>query len=181
MGLSAACGFRVFAPLLVLSVAGMTGYHVPAAELGWISSWPAVALFGTATVMEIVAYYVPWLDNLLDTIATPAALLAGVLASASVLGDVPPLLQWTAAAVAGGGAAGLVQATTVLLRGKSSVATGGTANAIVATVENVLAIATAVLALIIPVVVATALVVVGIFAWRSLARARKFVAPSGCG
>jgi hypothetical protein len=170
--LSAACGFRVFAPLLVLSVAGVAGHFTPADELGWIASWPALSLFGTATLVEIVAYYVPWADNLLDTIASPAALVAGVLASASVLGDLSPVLQWSLAALAGGGSAGLVQGSTVLLRGVSSLTTGGFGNFAVASIENVLSVAMAVLALVVPLITAAAVLVVLVVAWRYAGRRR---------
>jgi hypothetical protein len=164
--LSAACGFRVFAPLLVLSVAGLSGYFTPAENLAWIATWPALALFATATVVEILAYYVPWADNALDAIATPAALLAGAVAAASVFGDLPTSWQWFLAAVAGGGSAGLVQAGTVVLRGTSSVTTGGAGNFVVATIENFLSFATAILALIVPLILAVALVAGGLFVWR---------------
>jgi hypothetical protein len=179
IGLSAACGFRVFAPLLVLSIAGVTGQFTPAPELAWLASPAALILLGTATVVEIVAYYVPGADNLLDTIASPAALVAGVLASASVLGDFPPYLQWVLAAVAGGGAAGLVQAGTVLLRGTSSVTTGGAGNFIVATIENVLSLVTAILALIMPLIVLAVGLALGITMWRYLRRRKRTVSNPG--
>lgn len=164
--LSAACGFRVFAPLLVLSAAGVTGHFTPAEELAWIATGPALMLFGTAALVEVAAYYIPWADNLLDALATPAAVVAGVLASASVLGDFSPYLQWTLAAVAGGGAAGVAQASTVVVRGVSTATTGGAGNFVVATVENVLAVATSALALVVPLAVAAAGLVAAFFAWR---------------
>lgn len=171
--LSAACGFRVFAPLLVLSAAGVTGHFTPAEELAWIATGPALILFGTATLVEIAAYYIPWADNLLDTLATPAAVVAGVLASASVLGDFSPYLQWTLAAVAGGGAAGVAQASTVVVRGVSTATTGGAGNFVVATVENILAIATSVLALMVPLVVAATVLVAAFLAWRWAVGSRR--------
>lgn len=116
-----------------------------------MSSWTAVALFATATLAEIVAYYIPWADNLLDSIATPSAVIAGFVVSASVLGDIPPLMQWSLAAIAGGGIAGLVQSGTVVLRGASSATTGGLANPVIATGENVMAFATPILAFFVPV------------------------------
>lgn len=175
--LSAACGFRVFAPLLVLSAAGLSGHFTPAENLAWISSWPALTLFGTATFVEIFAYYIPWADNALDAIATPAALIAGALAAASVFGDLPPVLQWFLAAVAGGGSAGLVQAGTVMLRGTSSVATGGTGNFAVATLENTLSLVTAVLALIVPMIMVAVLAASGLFFWRYVLRQRRKASP----
>jgi hypothetical protein len=177
--LAAACGFRVFAPLLVLSGAGLAGYFTPAEELAWIASWPAFGVLLTATVVEITAYYVPWADNMLDTIATPAAALAGVLASASVLGELPPSLQWTLAAVAGGGAAGLVQVGTVLLRGVSTVSTGGLGNHLVASVENLLAIATTVMALLVPLAAAALIFIAGLLTWRYIARRRSRALATG--
>jgi len=175
--LSAACGFRIFAPFLVLSAAAVSGYYTPADELSWIGSWTAVALFGTATAIEVLAYYVPWADNLLDTIATPAAMIAGIVASASVLGELPPALQWTLAAVAGGGAAGLVQAATVLLRGASSTTTGGLGNSVVSTTELVFAVAIAVLALLAPFVALALLVIAARFIWKYTLGRRSQTGP----
>ncbi len=77
IGLAAACGFRVFVPLLVVSIAAVSGNLELGSGSGWIRTWPALIVFAVATVLEIVAYYVVWLDNLLDTIATPAPAAAG--------------------------------------------------------------------------------------------------------
>lgn len=153
----------------------MGGFYTPADELSWIASWTAVALFGTATVVEVVAYYVPWADNLLDTIATPAAMIAGIVASASVLGELPPVLQWTLAAVAGGGAAGVVQAGTVLLRGASSATTGGLGNFMVSTTEIVLALGTAVLALLAPFIAFALPLAAAAFVWKYTSKRRRRV------
>ncbi len=92
-------------------------------------------MLGVAALVEIVAYYVPGIDNLLDTLATPAALVAGTILSAAVMTDLPPILKWTAAIVAGGGAAGLTQGLTSILRAKSTVFTGGVGNPVIATAE----------------------------------------------
>jgi hypothetical protein len=97
-----------------------------------------------------VAYYVPWLDHLLDLLATPIALLAGVVAMAAVVTDLPPVLRWLIALVGGGGSAGLVQGATVLLRLKSTALTGGLTNPILATLELFGAVTTALLAVVVP-------------------------------
>jgi len=150
LGLAAAAGFRVFVPLLVLSVAARAGYVPLSSGFEWIASTPALLAFGSATVLEIGAYYVPWLDNLLDALAAPAAIVAGVIASASVMTDLPPVLKWSVALIGGGAAAGVVHTSTSLLRLKSTATTAGLANPIVATTELIGSVATSVLAIVLP-------------------------------
>jgi len=135
MGLSAACGFRVFVPLLVVSLASRSGHLDLASGFEWMGSDAALIAFAAATVLEIAAYYIPWVDNLLDTVASPAAVVAGTLVTASLVSDMSPFLKWSLAIIAGGGIAGLVQGTTVVTRGASSAGTGGLANPILATAE----------------------------------------------
>ena len=150
IGLAAACGFRVFVPFLVLSLAALGG-HLPLARgFEWVGTVPALIAFATATGLEVLAYKIPWLDHALDALATPAAVVAGVIASASVMTDLPPLLRWSVALIAGGGAAGVVQGATVLMRLKSTLLTGGVANPVFATVELALAIVTSFFALVLP-------------------------------
>jgi hypothetical protein len=152
IGLAAACGFRVFVPLLVLSVASRYGYVPLAGGWEWIASTPATIAFASATVLEVAGYYIPWFDHLLDTVATPAAVIAGMVTSASILGDLPPLLKWTAIVIGGGGAAAIVQGSTVALRAGSGAMTAGIANPVVASVELFGATATAILAILLPLV-----------------------------
>src|SRR5262249_55839922 len=101
VGLSAACGFRVFVPLLVLSIASITGHATLSSGFSWIGSYPALVAFTIATGLEVAAYYVPWLDNLLDTVATPAAVIAGTIVTASMVSHLDPFLRWTLAVIAG--------------------------------------------------------------------------------
>src|SRR5438105_11528773 len=124
IGLSAACGFRVFVPLLIMSVASASGHLTLAPGFEWIGSSPTLITFSVATALEIGGYYIPWLDHLLDTMATPAAIVAGTIITAAVVTNMSPMLKWTLAVIAGGGAAGLVQGTTVLARGLSTASTG---------------------------------------------------------
>lgn len=135
VGLSAACGFRIFVPLLGLSIAANAGQLELAAGFEWIGSPIAIIAFSVATVLEISAYYIPWLDNLLDSIATPAAIVAGTILTGSMTGDMSPFLKWAIAIIAGGGTAGAIQTGSVLLRGASSATTGGFGNAAVSTGE----------------------------------------------
>jgi hypothetical protein len=166
LGLSAACGFRVFVPLLVASLAAHGGYLPLAPGFEWVGTQPALYAFATATLLEILAYYIPWLDNALDAIATPAAVIAGILASAAVFSDIPPFLKWSLAIIAGGAAAGMVQGVTGLARLKSTALSGGLANPLVSTLELVASLVMAGVALMVPVVALLLAVALCVAAFR---------------
>ena len=153
VGLSAACGFRVFIPPLVMCIAAKSDQVSFSPDFAWMGSDVALVTFSIAAVLEICAYYIPWLDNALDTIAAPAAVVAGTLATASMLGDASPWLKWSLAAIAGGGTAGTVQITTTVARGASSMLTGGMGNWVVSTGEGIGAVVTAILAIVVPILV----------------------------
>jgi uncharacterized protein DUF4126 len=170
IGLAAAVGFRVFLPLLVVSVAGYSGYLPLSDSFSWLATLPALLMLGVAAILEIAAYYIPGVDNLLDTVATPAALVAGTIVAAAVMTDLPPLVKWTTAVIAGGGAAGITQAVTGLLRAKSTVTTGGLGNAAIATGELGGSLLTSLLALFMPLV---ALAFVVLFCWLSVKLIRR--------
>jgi hypothetical protein len=152
IGLAAAAGFRIFVPLLVAGIAARAGLLPLTDGFQWLASTPALLTLGTAAVFEVLAYYIPGVDHVLDVIAGPAAVGAGVVASASVMADVPQAMMWPLAIIAGGGVAGLTKGSTALLRAKSGVMTAGLANPVVATVETVGATGIAILAVVVPLV-----------------------------
>ena len=154
LGLAACSGFRVFVPLLAASVAHHIGWLPAAPGFAWLGSWPAMVTLGVATVVELVGYYVPVVDNLLDTLTTPASFIAGGLLMTSSLPQLDPAVRWTLGLLVGGGTAGLVQTGTALLRAGSTTVTGGLANPLLATVENVVAVLGSLLALLAPLVAA---------------------------
>jgi hypothetical protein len=173
IGLAAACGFRVFVPLFVASVAGHVNPELLPLGAGfeWVTSWPAMIALGTATLLEVGAYYIPWVDNALDAVATPAAVIAGSLVTAAFLPEgMGPFLSWTTAAIVGGGSAGVVQATTVMVRGASTGTTAGLGNPAVSTAELGGSILTAFLAIFIPIVAFLLLIVCFYFLLRWLRR-----------
>jgi len=138
LGLAAACGFRVFIPPLMMGVASRVDLYELEGSFIWVGENWAIAVFAVATLLEIGGYYIPWIDNLLDTIATPAAVIGGIfVTSASLEGDVDPSIQWILAAVAGGSTAGVIQLGTVATRAVSTGTTGGLANPIISTLEAV--------------------------------------------
>lgn len=172
VGLAATCGFRVFVPLLGLSIAHHLGVVPLSQGFAWLGSWPATIAFGVATVLEIGAYYVPWLDHLLDVIATPAAIIAGTIVTVSVIGDLSPFVRWPLGVIAGGGVAGIVQGSSVLARGASTATTGGFGNPIVATGELVASIVGTIVSIVLPIL---AIVLVGLilfFVFRGIVRKR---------
>jgi hypothetical protein len=169
ISLAAATGFRVFLPLLVMGIGAREGLLPVSSGFDWVTSLPALVMLAVASIVEIAAYYVPGLDNLLDGLAAPTAIGAGILASAAVLGpgfDASPMLKWTLAIVAGGGAAAVTQSATTLLRGKSTVVTGGAGNHAVATGEIVGALGLSLLAVVLPYIAVGIVCVVGLLAFR---------------
>lgn len=170
LGLAAACGFRVFVPLLIASLAARLGHLPLATGFEWLGSLPAAMALATATALEIGAYYIPWLDHALDALATPAAVLAGMLVSASVLTELPTPLRWTIALLGGGATAGLVQGASVLFRLKSSALTGGVGNPAVSTAELIGAVVMAMLAILVPLAGLAAVLALLIFALRTTGR-----------
>ena len=158
LGLAASCGFRVFVPLLVVSVATRTGVSEPAEGFAWLGSWGALIALAIATVAEVAAYYVPWLDNALDTVASPAAAVAGTVLFAAMVTDFDPFLQWSLAIIAGGGAAAVVQGGTVASRAASTATTGGTANFLVSTIETAAGFVFSILSVVVPVVAIVGLI-----------------------
>ena len=170
VALAAAAGLRVFIPLLLASVAAHSGHMDPGPGFAWLASWPAMATFAVAAAVEIAAYYLPGVDHVLDLIMTPLALCAGVLLVVAPLGEVSPLMRWSIAVVAGGGAAGLTQAASSLLRIKSTATTGGLGNPLVATTELGGSLLLSLLALLLPLL---ALVLLAVMVWGCFALRRK--------
>ena len=168
VGLSAACGFRVFVPLLILNLAARNGYLTLAGGFEWMGSTPALIAFASATALEIGAYYIPLVDNVLDAAAAPSAVVAGVLTTASQVADMHPMLAWSVAIVAGGGAAGAVQGLTTITRQLSTLATAGFGNPVFSTFEAGASIGLAVIAITLPIAAAVILLLLVYFAAKKI-------------
>lgn len=172
LGLAAACGFRVFVPLLVAAIATRGGLLSPAADFAWLGSDACLIAFGLATVLEVGAYYVPWLDHALDALASPAAVVAGSVMVAAMAADMDPFVRWSLAIIAGGGLAATVQTGTVAARGLSFSTTGGLANPVLATGELGGALATSAVATVAPWLALVGLTAVGLLLVTHLSRRR---------
>jgi hypothetical protein len=170
VGLSAACGFRVFVPFLLVGIAARTGHVTLGPSFAWLATSPALIALGVATLLEIAAYYIPWLDHLLDVVATPAAVVAGMVMTASVVTGLDPMMRWTLALIAGGGIAATVQALTVGARKVSLLTTGGLGNPVVSTIELASAVLLTVLAIALPLLAFAVIAWALFFAVRRLLR-----------
>ena len=141
LGLAAACGFRVFIPPLMMGVGSRLDLYNLEGSFVWVDDTWAIAIFAVATLLEIGGYFIPWIDNLLDAVATPAAIIGGNFGtSASLEGELDPSAQWTLSVIAGGSVSGVIQLGTVATRAISTGTTGGLANPIISLLEAVASI-----------------------------------------
>ncbi|MCH2268338.1 DUF4126 domain-containing protein [Candidatus Thalassarchaeum betae] len=166
ISLAAASGFRVFLPPFLLSLAArfdviwFLDIDLVGTQFEFFTSTLAIVVLGIATIAEFAGFYAPWVDNALDSIATPAAIIAGVSMTAIVLEGSDPVVQWAVAIIAGGGVAATIQAATVTTRSLSSTFTFGLGNSTVATGENVASIALTLIAILIPFISAFVVILV---------------------
>ncbi|WP_269524465.1 DUF4126 domain-containing protein [Coraliomargarita parva] len=183
IGLAAACGFRVFVPLFIASLAANTGMEADLLGMGFnvqeilgehsfLGSTPVTIALGVATALEVGSYYIPWLDNALDSIATPAAVLAGTFITGTMMPDFmgDGSFKWIVSTIAGGGTAGVVQGTSVIIRGTSTATTGGVGNPAVSTAELGGSILTAGLAILIPILAGLLVLILLYFTLRTIFR-----------
>ena len=151
IGLAASVGFRIFMPLFALSLAAYFNVWELNDHWEWIGSIPALITLGVATVVEIFAYLIPWVDNLLDGFAVPLAAIAGTAVMVSTMADLDPVFTWSLAIIAGGGTATAIKSTSATGRVASSATTGGLANPIIGVVETVAAGIMTILAIFVPI------------------------------
>lgn len=166
IGLAAAVGLRVFVPLLLVAAAANLGRAELAPEFAWLASPPALVMLAVATVAEVLAYHVPWLDNLLDAAAGPAAAICGTVLVAATVVELSPVIRWPVAIIAGGGVAGLVHTGTAGARAGSTVTTAGVGNPLFASLETVASGLLTVVALVAPILIAVLVLPLVWLAWR---------------
>jgi hypothetical protein len=170
IGLAAAAGLRVFLPLLIAGLAAHAGWIDLSDHFMWLDSTPVLFALGTAALFEILAYYLPGIDHLLDVLAAPASAIAGVLASAAVMTNVSPALQWPVAIIAGGGIASVTKAASALVRAKTGLTTGGLGNPLVSTAETAGATGLSLFAILAPVVCILLVLALVVWSGRKLLR-----------
>jgi hypothetical protein len=171
IGLSACCGFRVFVPMLIANIAALSGHYHFGNGLEWMGTMTAFYIFASATILEVLGYYIPWFDNLLDSIATPASIIAGtVLTTAFISGDLSPTLKWVLGFLVGGGSAGVVQLGTTATRLASTATTAGFGNPIIATIENIFSVVFSILSVLMPVLLGVGAILFVMYLSKKLVR-----------
>ncbi|AZI21595.1 DUF4126 domain-containing protein [Chryseobacterium taklimakanense] len=173
IGLAAASGFRVFLPMFAVSLASYMGWIPMNENFAWLSGLPTLITTGIATVVEVLAYYIPYVDHLLDTLSVPLATVAGSVLFASQFADIGTFPQWALALIAGGGTAAAISSGFAGTRAASTATTGGLGNSVVATTETAgagimsfLAIAAPIIAAIAAVILIITVIVLGRKLWN---------------
>jgi len=166
IGLAASVGFRIFLPLFALSIAGYFGLWELNESWEWIGSMTAVVILGVAMLVEIFGYYIPYIDNLLDTIAVPLAAIAGTAVMVSTVADLSPEITWALAIIAGGGTAAAISGASGATRLTSTVSTAGIANPVVSTVETGTSLIMSIVSIFLPIVAFILVLIIGFIIFK---------------
>ena len=166
IGLAASVGFRIFLPLFALSLASYFNFWELNESWQWIGSLAAVITLGVATLAEIFAYFIPWVDNLLDSFAVPLAAIAGTAVMVSTVADLDPVVTWSLAIIAGGGTATAIKGANATSRVASTATTGGLANPIVSTVETGTALIVTMASIFAPILAAVFVIIILVVIFR---------------
>ena len=152
--LAASVGLRAFLPLLVAGVLARQGYLSLGESFQWMSTTPALIVFGSAVVFEVLGDKVPGLDHMLDAGGVFVKPVAGTLLAASLFTTLDPLAAATLGLVGGGAIAGVVAAAKGTTRLASTGTTAGFANPLLSLFEDGAAVGGIALAFLIPVIAA---------------------------
>ena len=163
-GLSASAGLNAYIPLLIV---GLLGHYTDLIKLN--SPWDTLAspwiilMLCVLVIIEMLADKVPAVNHINDLVQTfirPAAGAVAFAASANVVTDVSPVLAL---------AAGLLVAGTVhvakagALRPMVTATTGGAGNIPVSIAEDIVSTVLSILAIILPILIGTLLIVLAAF------------------
>ncbi len=175
IGIAASVGLRIFIPILIVSIFAYTGNITLSTYFTWLGYLPVLIFLIIASILEILVYYIAWLDNYLDAIEHPLSIIVGILITGAVITDFNPYLKWLVALLIGGGVAGTISAATSMIRLKTSAETGGSKNFIVSTVEAVIAVILSVLSILEP-LIAGLITAMAIIYFSFIIR-KKFLSP----
>ena len=173
LALAATCGLRAFLPLFVVSLLSHLGHIELSDGFEWMSSTSAVAGLGAAVLLELLADKIPVVDHVLDTVAVIVKPLAAMIAAASVMTELDPMLSTVVGLVLGGTMAQGVHLVKAKLRLLSSALTATVANPFLSIIEDVLALMATILAFLLPVLLFVAAVLVSLWGFRTWIGRRK--------
>lgn len=151
VGLAASAGLRAFLPLLATGVAGRLGWITLSGPFDWLSSTPALVVFGVAVLTEFASDKIPFVDHFLDLLQGFVKPVAGTVLAASMFTHLTPLQATVLGILVGGSTAGAVHLIKAKLRLVSSLFTGGLANPLLSAVEDGLSLTGTALSLLVPV------------------------------
>ncbi|MFI2742892.1 DUF4126 domain-containing protein [Zhouia sp. PK063] len=160
MGLATATGFRVFLPLFVMSLGAYLGVISLNEQWIWLATFPALITFSTAMIIEVLAYYIPIVDNFLDSISLPLTVVVGTLVTVATFHGMNPVFIYAFGIIGGGGMAAAVKGTSAITRLVTTATTGGLANSLVSTLETLVSAVLAFVAIYIPLIAAFLVILV---------------------
>lgn len=176
-GLSASAGLNAYLPLLAISLLGrFTDLFTLNPPWDGLTSWWVIGVLVVLSVVEFFADKFPAVNHVNDVIMTfirPAAGAIAFAASANVITNVNPVLALIAGLFIAGG---VHVAKTAVVRPAVTATTAGVGNVPVSIAEDVIAAVISVLSIVVPVVIASLLIVITSFIvfrmWRRANRRR---------
>lgn len=150
-GLSSSAGLNAYVPLLVVAlVARFTDHITLNSPWDALESWWVIGVLVVLLLIELLVDKIPAVDSVNDAIQTFIRPVAGAVlfaASAGVISDAHPVLAMICGLLVAGG----VHTVKATARPVITATTAGVANPVVSTVEDVLSLAMAVLAILVPI------------------------------
>lgn len=134
LALATATGFRIFLPMFLLSFTSHIGWVTLPQKLSWLEGETALFVLGVAMLIELVSYFIPGVDNIMDIIDTPIAVIVGFLVVFSVI-EVNSMMEWILAVVIGGIVPAVIKACKATIRGGVTLLMGGLGNGLFSIVE----------------------------------------------
>lgn len=148
VSLAASCGLRAFLPLFVLGAGARLGLVDLGDAFQWLAHTPALLALGIGVILELLADKIPFVNHVLDWLATPLRALAGMLVLAAAIVDLPTWVVALLAIIIGGGVALAVSVTKSGIRKTSSAVTAGASTPVHSFVEDVVCLLSTVFSLV---------------------------------
>lgn len=177
IGLAAACGLRAFLPMLAMGGLQRAGFLALGSHFEWLGSTPALVAFGTAVVVEVLGDKFPVLDHALDSVGIVVKPLAGAILASAAIVDMDPWLSAALGLITGASVTGAVHVAKSGVRVVSTSLTGGLANPVISTVEDVLGIVLTAIAIVAPFLVLGMLAMMVFVTYQIVQRRRRVLAP----